>query len=69
MKKAVTFEGKLWYSVSHAAQHLHTTTTKVRSLMGDGTLRYTQTRANGDLYVLSDDLVKLRRARDAASKA
>lgn len=68
MKKAVTFEGKVWYSVNHAAQHLHSTTTKVRSLMGDGTLRYTQVRENGDLYVLSDDLVKLRRARDAAAK-
>lgn len=59
----MTYQGKVWCSVSEAARYLRTRHEKIRILMGAGSLTYTQVRKSGSLYVLVEDLVNLKRIK------
>ena len=66
--KRVLHNGELYYSVSAAATYLRTTADKVRSMMGDGSLKWTQFRENGNLYITAQSLVEKQKALLAAKK-
>lgn len=65
--KKVVYGGRVWCSVADAARYLHTTPQKIREMMGADKLRYTQIRKNGNLYVLTEDLVAARYPKPAPS--
>jgi excisionase family DNA binding protein len=63
--KKVLHNGEVYYSVSDAAHYLGTTTTKIRQMMGDGSLEWTQFRVNGRLFISAKSLVEKQRAMTA----
>lgn len=62
MKKVIQ-DGQAWCSVADAARYLGTTQAKIRGLMGDDRLVYTQLRVNGKLYVRTADLVEIKQSK------
>lgn len=58
----VSQDGKLWYPVSFAARQLHTSTPKVRELMGRGTLEWCQKGRSKILLVSVESLERYRRS-------
>jgi hypothetical protein len=63
MKTNVELEGQIYCKVSAAAKLLGTTPAKIRQLMGDGTLEWTQARVNGQIVVSRDSLVRYMKVR------
>ena len=59
----VAHQGKVWCKVGDAAAYLHTNANKIRGMMGDGRLSYTQIKANGPIYVSVSELMKIQAAR------
>lgn len=54
--KKVLHDGESYYSVSDAARYLGTTPAKIRQMMGDGSLGWTQFRVNGNLFITGKSL-------------
>jgi hypothetical protein len=44
-------DGKTYHTVGAAAKLLRTNTMKIKQLMGDGTLEWSNLRVNGPLYI------------------
>jgi hypothetical protein len=62
MKKYVK-SGKTYYSVGDAAKLLQTSAPKIRELMGNGILEWTQTRVNGRLVVEAQSILRHRQRK------
>ena len=60
--KKVIHDGCTYYSIADAARYLHTSTKKVREMIGDGSLVCKQLRTNGKLYVTAKSLVEKQKA-------
>lgn len=60
--KKITHKGCAYYSVGDAAKYLGTTATKVRKMMGDGSLEWAQLRTNGRLLITAESLAKKKPA-------
>jgi len=60
--KKVLHNGEIYYSVPDAARYLRTTSDKVRGMMGEGSLKWTQFKENGKLYIDAKSLVEKQRA-------
>lgn len=56
--KKITHKGRAYYSVGDAAKYLGTTATKVREMMGNGSLEWAQLRTNGRLLITAESLAK-----------
>lgn len=56
--KKILHQGNAYYSVGDAARYLGTTATKVRQMMGDGSLEWAQLRTNGRLLITAESLAK-----------
>jgi len=56
--KKIIHKGCAYYSVGDAAKYLGTTATKVRQMMGDGSLEWAQLRTNGRLLITAESLAK-----------
>jgi hypothetical protein len=65
--KKVLHNGDAYYSVADAARYLGTTATKVRGMMGDGSLEWAQFRVNGRLFITAKSLADKQRALLAKS--
>lgn len=51
VRMRIEHNGQVYYSVGGAAKVLHTNTAKVKQLMGDGTLEWSNLKTNGPLYI------------------
>lgn len=60
--KKILYQGHAYYSVGDAARYLGTTATKVRQMMGDGSLEWAQLRTNGRLLITAESLAKKKSA-------
>jgi hypothetical protein len=58
--KRYLINGELYCAVSEAARHLRTTAPKIRDMMGNGTIRYEQTKQSGPLVVCLKDIMDLK---------
>lgn len=54
--KKLLHNGEAYYAVSDAAKYLGTTPAKIRQMMGDGGLVWTQFRVNGRLFITAKSL-------------
>ncbi len=60
--KKVIHEGITYYSLADAAKYLGTTTPKIKEMMGNGSLKWTQFKVNGKLFITATSLVEKKRA-------
>jgi hypothetical protein len=60
-KPKITSEGKTYYTVGTTAKLLRTNTFKVKQLMADGNLEWSNLRMNGPLYISQESLLALQR--------
>jgi excisionase family DNA binding protein len=58
--KKISHQGQAYYSVGDAAKYLGTTATKIRQMMGDGSLKWAQLRVNGRLLITAESLAQKR---------
>ena len=56
--KKVIHEGSAYYSVLDAARLLGTSAPKVREMMGNGNLEWTQFRVNGKLFITAKSILE-----------
>lgn len=56
-------KGNVYYDVASAARILRTTAIKVRHLMSEGKLEWTQIRVGGRLLVPAESIVAYKRAK------
>ena len=68
MKTSVIIDGQVYYKVSVAAKLLRTTPAKVRKLMGDESLEWSQARVNGSIVVSQKSLVRYMKAQEAGGR-
>ena len=61
VRTKVTHAGKTYYSVGGAAKLLSTNTMKVKQLMGDGNLEWSNLRVNGPLYISEASILAYQR--------
>jgi hypothetical protein len=54
-------DGKTYYTVGAAAKLLRTNTLKVKQLMGDGSLEWSNLRVNGPLYISEASILAYQR--------
>jgi hypothetical protein len=54
-------DGKIYYTVGAAAKLLRTNTMKVKQLMGDGSLEWSNLRVNGPLYISEASVLAYQR--------
>jgi hypothetical protein len=61
----ITHKGKLYYDVVSTARLLRTTAAKVRHLMGEGELEWTQLRRGGKLVIRAESIAGYKRRLSA----
>ncbi len=54
-------DGKTYHTVGAAAKLLRTNTMKVKQLMGDGSLEWSNLRMNGPLYISEESILAYQR--------
>jgi hypothetical protein len=57
----ITLDGKTYYSVGAAAKLLSTNTLKVKQLMSDESLEWSNLRVNGPLYISEASILTYQR--------
>lgn len=57
----ITRDGKTYYTVGAAAKLLRTNALKVKQLMGDGSLEWSNLRVNGPLYISEASILAYQR--------
>jgi hypothetical protein len=57
----VIHAGKTYYTVGAAAKLLRTNTVKIKELMGDGSLEWSNLRVNGPLYISEASILAWQR--------
>jgi hypothetical protein len=62
-------DGKTYHTVGAAAKLLRTNTMKVKQLMGDGTLEWSNLRVNGPLYISEASILAYKRKQLEAKRA
>jgi hypothetical protein len=63
--RKISHKGKLYYDVVSTARLLRTTAVKVRHLMGEGELEWTQLRHGGRLVVRAESIAGYKRRQFA----
>ena len=63
--RAIGHKGKVYYDVASTARLLRTTAAKVRHLMGEGELEWTQLRRGGRLVVRAESIAGYKRRQSA----
>lgn len=64
--KKIAHKGQVYYDVASTARLLRTTAAKVRRLMGEGELEWTQLRLGGRLVVRAESIADYKRRLSAA---
>ncbi len=54
-------DGKTYHTVGATAKLLRTNTMKVKQLMGDGSLEWSNLRVNGPLYISEESILAYQR--------
>ena len=61
----ITHKGEVYYDIPSTARLLRTTAAKVRHLMGEGELKWTQLRRGGKLLIRAESIVGYKRRLSA----
>lgn len=56
-ERKVIHDGRVWYGVPAAARLLHTTTAKVRDIMGKGEVEWIQLKTGGKLLLSAESIL------------
>jgi hypothetical protein len=68
-KPKITRDGKTYYTVGAAAKLLRTNTMKIKQLMGDGSLDWSNLRTNGPLYISEASVLAYQRKQVEIKRA
>jgi len=60
----IVHDGKVYFTVGETARNLSTTATKIRQMMGNGDLKWTQLRIGGRLFVPAESILAYKRRPD-----
>jgi hypothetical protein len=64
--RPISHKGGVYYDIASTARLLRTTTAKVRQLMGEGELEWTQLRLGGKIVVRAESIAEYKRRLSAA---
>lgn len=67
VERKIIHEGRVWCTVPAAARLLHTTTARVREVMGQGQVEWIQLKTDGKLLISVESLLSYEQ-RTAAPK-
>jgi hypothetical protein len=62
-RSKISRDGKTYFTVGAAAKLLRTNTMKVKQLMGDGSLEWSNLRVNGPLYISEASILTYQRVQ------
>ena len=68
VERKIIHEGRAWYTVPGAARLLHTTTARVREVMGQGQVEWRQLKTDGKLLVSVESLLSYEQRKTVPKK-
>jgi hypothetical protein len=68
VERKIAHDGRAWYTVPGAARLLHTTTARVREIMGQGYVDWMQLKTGGKLLVSVESLLSYEQRKAAPKK-